>query len=78
MKLPQHLENVDILVVRVEGDLNFSSAASLRHIISRHFANILETRMLSAMVFDFQQLEIVDTTALGALIALVRPDVTRR
>lgn len=77
MQLPRHLNDVDILVCRVEGDLTFSSSSSLRNIISHHFIATLEQRPLSALVFDFQQLEIIDTTALSALIALVEEIETR-
>ena len=69
--LPKNLEGHDIMVVRVEGDLTFSAASSLKNIISEQFKQALLKMELTALVFDFRELEIVDTTALNALIALV-------
>jgi len=69
--LPSNLQGSDILVCRVEGDLTFSAASALKNIISDHFKQAVESRELTALVFDFRELEIVDTTALNALIALV-------
>lgn len=69
--LPDSLQGHDILVVRVEGDLNFSAASSLKNIISMQFKEAMGKRSINSLVFDLTAMDIVDTTALAALIALV-------
>jgi len=69
--IPPNLKGRDILVVRVEGDLNFSAASSLKNVLSSQFKAAIGRRVFTALVFDLEQMDIVDTTALDALIVLV-------
>jgi len=70
--LPDTLQGREILVMRVEGDLNFSAASSLKNIISMQFKEaVAKNAYINSLVFDLTAMDIVDTTALAALIALV-------
>jgi hypothetical protein len=51
--LPEHLVGHDILVLRVEGDMNFSAASTLRRILSAQFKERLGKSDINSLVFDF-------------------------
>ena len=51
--LPEHLVGHDILVLRVEGDMTFSAASTLRRILSTQFKERLGKSDINSLVFDF-------------------------
>jgi sulfate permease, SulP family len=61
----------EILYCRVEGDLTFASAARLKKIIGKKFFGLCEAKISCKFIFDLCEMDIMDTTALDALMALV-------
>ena len=60
-----------VLFCRVEGDLTFAAAARLKKIVGRRFFKLCEENISCKVVFDLCEMDITDTTALDALMALV-------
>jgi len=51
--IPEKISGRGIMIIRVEGDLNFSAASSLRNIISSQFKEAMERSKVSSLPLPF-------------------------